>query len=57
MGPQLIQNFRDAGITVHELDAGARNKFRAATEGVKGKFKGRTSKAGKDLLKAIEKAL
>ncbi len=56
MGPQLVQNFRDAGIEVHELDDATRNKFKAATSGVKGKFKSRTTKAGKDLLKAIEKA-
>ena len=41
MGPQLVQNFRDAGIEVHELDDATRNKFRSATEGVKGKFKSR----------------
>lgn len=56
MGPQLIQNFRDAGISVNELDAATRNKFKGATSGVKGKFKSRTTKAGKQLLKAIEKA-
>jgi TRAP-type transport system periplasmic protein len=57
MEPQLVQNFRDAGIEVHELDDATRNQFRAATEGVKGKFKSKTTKAGKDLLKAIEQAL
>jgi TRAP-type C4-dicarboxylate transport system substrate-binding protein len=56
MEGQLVQNFKDAGINVLELDDDARNKFRAATAGVAGKFKSRTSKAGKDLLKAIEKA-
>jgi TRAP-type C4-dicarboxylate transport system substrate-binding protein len=56
MEGQLVQNFKDAGINVRELDDATRNKFRAATAGVAGKFKSRTTKAGKDLLKAIQKA-
>lgn len=56
MGPQLVQNFRDAGIEVIELDDAELKKFKAATASVAGKFKSRTSKAGKNLLKSIEKA-
>lgn len=56
MGPQLVQNFRDAGIDVVELDSGELAKFKKATDGVDDKFRKRTSKAGKSLLKAIESA-
>lgn len=56
MGPQLVQNFRDAGIEVIEPGSGELDAFKKATKGVDQKFKKRTSKAGKSLLKAIDKA-
>jgi tripartite ATP-independent transporter DctP family solute receptor len=57
MGPQLIQNFRDAGIKVVELDKAEKAKFVKAAQPVHGKFEKRTSKAGRGLFKAIKSAL
>lgn len=53
LAPQLIQNFKDMGVNVHEPDLGP---WRKAAGGVHDKFRKSTSKQGVALLDAIKKA-
>lgn len=53
MGPQLLQNITDLGITVHKPDLAP---WQAIAGKVEAKFKKRTAKQGVALLKGIKKA-
>jgi TRAP-type C4-dicarboxylate transport system substrate-binding protein len=57
MTPQLVQNFRDAGIAVKELDDSERKKWKAASSKVHGSFEKRTTDAGRALFKAVKAEL
>ena len=57
MTPQLVQNFRDAGIVVKDLDSSERKKWKAASSKVYGAFQKRTTDAGRALYKAIKAEL
>jgi TRAP-type C4-dicarboxylate transport system substrate-binding protein len=57
MGPQLVENFRTAGITVNELGALERTAFIGAAVKAQDAFAKRTTSEGKALLKAIKDAL
>lgn len=57
MEPQLIQNFRDAGIKVIECSDSDKKRFAGPAHKAWGQFQKRTSKSGRSLFKAIEKSL